>query len=133
MKTLAERQKEFVDFFNEMDSWQDRFNYLIEIGSELPEMLGHLKTLETLIPFCQSRTYFHVSNLNGKIRIEGWSSSSIVSGLIAMLKSVFEGGSTTELEDLTIDLMVETKLVENMTQQRKATLQAMILRIESIC
>lgn len=132
MKTLAERQTEFVEFFNEMDSWQDRFNYLIEIGAELPEIPGHLKTLDTLIPFCQSRTYFHVSTLDGKIRIEGWSNSSIVSGLIAMLKLVFDGGNVTELEDLTIDLMVEAKLVDSMTQQRNATLHAMILKIEAV-
>lgn len=133
MKTLAERQKEFVEFFNEMDSWQDRFNYLIEIGEHLSPMIETHKKADTLISICASRTYFLATENTGRITIEGYSNSAIVSGLIAMLNVIFGEYQVEELQDLTIDFHYTTGLMDNMTEQRKATLEVMIERIKQLC
>lgn len=131
--TLKERQDEFVEMFNSLGSWQERFQYLIEIGSELPEMPEHLKTTTTLIKPCSSRTFFHSSVVEGKIFIQGWSNASIPSGMIMMLANIFQGVQIDELwkakvED-SIDFHIKTDLINNLTGQRRAALEEMINRI----
>jgi cysteine desulfuration protein SufE len=127
--TLEEKQNEFVELFNLLGSWQERFQYLIEIGYELPDMPEHLKTKETLIYPCHSRTYFHVSVWEGIIYIQGWSNATIPSGMIMMLKNIFEGVSLEELRDTDINFHIKTNLIHNITGQRRAALYEMINRI----
>lgn len=133
-ETLAERLAEFVEFFNEMETWQDRFNYLIEIGEHLSPMLGTHKNTDTLISTCNSKTYFEVTKGIGEtIFIMGESNSAIVSGLIGMLSVLFHCQPISQLKDLTIDFHYACGLMDNMTEQRKATLQEMINRITRLC
>ena len=56
--TLTEKQMQFVELFLSMESWNERFQYLIDAGSVLPDMPGHLKCEATRIQSCTSRTYF---------------------------------------------------------------------------
>lgn len=126
---LKQRQYEFVELFNSLGSWQERFQYLIEIGYELPEMPEHLKTPSMLIKSCLSSTFFHVSAPGGKIHIEGWSNAAIPSGLIMMLKNIFEGSTLEEIKETDISFLMQTNLRDNLTGQRKAALDEMINRI----
>ena len=128
-KTLKERQDEFIELFNSLETWQERFQYLIETGYELPEMLEHLKTQSTLIKPCGSRTFFHVSATEGKIHIEGWSNATIPSGMIMMLKNIFDGSTLDEIRNTEIDFHIRTDLRNNLTGQRRASLEEMINRI----
>lgn len=127
--TLEEKQNEFVDLFNMLGSWQERFQYLIEIGYELPEMPEPLKIQSTLIKPCGSRTYFHVSAPEGVIHIEGWSNAVIPSGMIMMLKNIFEGSTPDEVKETEINFHIKTDLRYNITGQRRASLEEMIDRI----
>lgn len=127
--TLEEKQNEFVELFNLLGSWQERFQYLIEIGYELPDMPEHLKTQSTLIKPCGSRTFFYVSVPEGKIHIEGWSNAVIPSGMIMMLKNIFEGATLEELKETEINFHIKTDLRYNITGQRRAALEEMINRI----
>lgn len=124
--TLQERQTEFIELFNSLGSWPDRFQYIIELGYELPDMPEHLKNQSTLIQQCASRTYFQVSAPGGIIHIEGWSNASIPSGIIMMLKNIFEGSTLEELKEVEINFHILTELIDNMTLQRRASLEVMI-------
>jgi len=127
--TLEEKQNEFVELFNLLGSWQERFQYLIEIGYELPEIPEHLKTQSTLIKPCGSRTFFHVTAPEGLIHIEGWSNAVIPSGMIMMLKNIFEGSTPEEVKDTEINFHIKTDLKYNITGQRRDALDEMINRI----
>lgn len=127
--TLQEKQSEFINMFGSLGSWQERFQYLVDTGNELPEMPEHLKTRSTIISPCGSRTYFHVSAPEGKIHIEGWSNASIPSGLIMMLKNIFEGYPPEEVKETEIDFHIKTDLIYNLTGQRRAALDEMINRL----
>lgn len=131
--TLQEKQIEFIELFDQLDSWADKFQYLIEIGNELEDIPGHLKTLENIITHCQARTYFRATNVDGKIHIDGWSNAAVVSGLVAMLKQIFEGCYIQDLQATPIRIHQATDLVDNMTVQRVATLEEMIYRITKLC
>lgn len=123
-------QIEFIELFNSLGSWQDKFQYLIDLGSELPEMPEHLKNRSTLISACNSRTYFRVTTPEGIIHIEGWSNASIPSGMIMILKTIFDGISIKDLP--VIDFHLKTELIDNLTKQRKAALYEMINRVQHL-
>lgn len=127
--TLQERQSEFINMFGLLGSWQEKFQYLIEIGTELPEMPEQLKTRKNLISPCASRTFFHVSAPEGKIHIEGWSNASIPSGIIMMLKNIFEGCTPEDIRETEINFHIKTDLKYNLTVQRRTALDEMIDRI----
>lgn len=127
--TFTEKQTEFVELFNSLESWTDKFQYLIELGNELPEMPEHLKNSTTRITPCNSVTYFYVSLSEGRIHIEGWSNASIPSGIIMLLKNLFDGVILNELKGVEINFHTQTKLIDNLTSQRKIAFQEMLNRI----
>ena len=127
--TLREKQDEFIELFDSLGSWQERFQYLIDLGSQLPDMPEHLKCEATRIQSCTSRTYFRSFWSAGKINIIGWSNASISSGLIAVIKDIFDGCSPEELMATDINFHTETGLFQNLTEQRKAGLLDMVTRL----
>ena len=48
---------ELIDNFSFLDSWEDRYKYLIELGTQLPHISDELKTEEWKVPGCQSQVW----------------------------------------------------------------------------
>ncbi|MCD7898526.1 MAG: SufE family protein [Bacteroides sp.] len=88
-----------MELLNLLESWQERFQYILELGESLPEMPEHLKNKNTLIQSCISKTYFYVSAPEGKIEIQRWSNAAIPSGLIAVFKLLFDGFSLEDVQE----------------------------------
>lgn len=130
--TLQDKQNGFIDMFNSLGSWQERFQYLIDSGSELPEMPEHIKVPATRITSCSSKTFFYPSFHKGVLDIQGWSNSAIPSGLIAIIKEIFAGSTQQELLTIEINFHTETKLLENLTGLRAAGLLEMIERFSRV-
>ena len=55
IKTLKEAEEEVVDSFSMYDEWLDKYEYLIDLGKNLPPYPEELKTEDRLIKGCQSR------------------------------------------------------------------------------
>lgn len=130
--TLQERQSEFIELFNSLGSWTDRFQFLIDIGSGLDGLPEAMKCTLTQVTSCNSQTFFYPSVFEGIVHIQGWSNSSIMSGLIAMLQMIFNGCQVDEIWEAkilnTIDFHIRTGLINNLTEQRKAGLLEMLGR-----
>ncbi len=127
--TLQEKQNEFIEMFDSLGSWQERFQYLIDTGSNLPDMPEHIKVPATRINSCTSKTFFYPSIKEGVIDIQGWSNSAIPSGLISILKNIFEGFTSEDIQTIEINFHIKTKLMENLSGQRRSGLQEMIERL----
>jgi cysteine desulfuration protein SufE len=128
MKSLSERQNRFVRQYGELPDWNSRFQYLIHCGSALdPCCPPHL------IPFrihnCQSRIYFRARIRDGLLRVDGWSSSAVMSGIVAVCMELFNGLPADELDRTPIDFHLRCRLVENMTPMRSDVLREIIHRI----
>ncbi len=128
--TLLERQNDFALYFNELEEWNLKFNYLLELGETLPPMPEHLKTIHTLIHGCTSKTYFVAQFEDGKLKIYGWSNAGIPSGMMEMLRIVFESATPEEIAHANINLPEQIKIYQHLTPTREAALQEMIRRIK---
>jgi len=126
---LSEVQSEFIEIFNSMETWQEKFQFIVDMGGNLPGYPEHLKNPDTKIMSCNSQTYFFAKELTGLVCINGWSNASIPSGLIAVLREIFDGCRIEELKETKIDFHIKTDLINNLTEQRKAGLLEMINKI----
>lgn len=127
--TLQKRQEEFIELFSSLGTWQERFQYLIELGAGLPEMPEHLRIPATQIMSCASRTFFLATISGSQINIQGWSNASIPAGLIAAMHELFDGCPIEDLHKVEINFHLQTGLINNLTEPRKAGLLEMIDRV----
>lgn len=130
---LIDKQLDCIDLFAQLGTWQNRFQYLIEIGETLPEMPEHLKTSGTRIQGCISRTYFYPRVQDGIVRIQGWSNAVIPAGLIALIREVFDGCTVEDLRLLpAITIHTECGLMDHLTGNRAVALVEMIERVRGL-
>lgn len=129
--TLAEKQQEFIDLFNELGEWPNRFTYLMAIGDEMQPMPAHLVMPENKISGCMSNSYFCCTYIDNVAHIYGQSNASIPSGIIAVIHDIFNGCSRDEIRATIINFHTETKLIESLTPARAGALEQMITKILS--
>lgn len=67
--TISEIQAEIIDDFSLFDDWDERFQYLIDLGKTLPLIDEQYKLPENTIKGCQSNVWLHAENEQGN-----WSS-----------------------------------------------------------
>ena len=97
MKSLIELTvADLIDEFEFLDSWEERCEYLIDLGFELPAMPDDEKTSETIVRGCQSLVWLTVHPQQTgdgppRLEIHADSDAMIVKGLIAVLLTVYNG------------------------------------------
>ena len=73
-------QEDIVEEFSVFEDWLDRYNYLIELGNDLPEIDPRYRTNEYLINGCQSKVWLHADLEDGKMVYRADSDAIIVKG-----------------------------------------------------
>ncbi|HRO18435.1 MAG TPA: SufE family protein, partial [Ferruginibacter sp.] len=63
--TINDIQDEIIGEFEMLGEWMDKYEYIIQLGKELPPMQESLKTDDRLIKGCQSRVWFHADFSEG--------------------------------------------------------------------
>lgn len=129
--------QDLVDTFDFLDDWEDRYRHVIEMGKAMAPMDEALKVPATRVEGCASQVWLH-PRIDGQgagaiLRFEGDSDAIIVRGLIAVLKTLYEGHSVKEA--LAIDApaaLHQLGLSEHLSAQRSNGVRAMIERIRLI-
>ena len=129
MKTLKERQDEFVETLSDFEAWNEKFNYFIELSDLLPAACP-----AELFPFriasCQSRTYFRAWIEDGWLRVNGWSNATTQRGIILSMIEMFDRVPASELiPGNDIYFHEKSDLINNLTPLRQEGLKEMINRI----
>ena len=65
--TIAERQEEIISEFQLFDSWLEKYEYIIDLGKELPLIEEEYKTEDNKIKGCQSQVWLRAEMKEGKI------------------------------------------------------------------
>lgn len=96
---------ELVDNFSFLDSWEDRYGYLIELGKALPAMDDADKIPENKVEGCMSQVWLTMRRDGDRLFFRGESDAFIVRGLIAVLQIILSGKTTAEIvaEDVEAD------------------------------
>ena len=128
--TLDEIQKDIVDEFSIFEDWLDRYNYLIELGNDLPEIDPQYKTNEYLINGCQSKVWLHADLADGKLVFSADSDAIIVKGIVALLVKVLNGRTPDEIVENKLFFIDEIGLSQNLSPTRSNGLLAMVKKMK---
>jgi len=129
MSKLKDAQKDLVDEFSIFEDWLDKYNYLIELGNELPPIDAPYKTSEYLISGCQSKVWLHAEMVDGKILFQADSDALIVKGIVALLVNLMNGLTPDEILEDELSFIDEIGLRQNLSPTRSNGLLAMVKKM----
>ena len=124
-------QDDIIASFSMFPEWLDRYQYLIDLGRKLPPLAEGEKTDDKLLSGCQSQVWLHLEGNANEIMIRANSDAAIVSGLIALLISVYSGCSAQQIVDTEPYFIREIGLSEHLSPTRANGLHAMLNAIKS--
>ncbi|TCL09537.1 cysteine desulfuration protein SufE [Shimia isoporae] len=129
----TEAFEEIVEDFEFIEDWEDRYRYVIEQGKDMPALDEALRVPATKVDGCASQVWLHPNIEGGIFSFEGASDAMIVSGLIAVLRKLYNGLPVADV--LHVDARAEMErlgLNEHLSSQRSNGLRAMIERIRLV-
>ena len=123
---------ELIEDFSFFESWEDKYQYLIDMGRNVPPMADDLKIEENKLRGCQSVVYFsHVVNDDDTLTFIANSDAAIVQGLIALMLRVFSGKSPQIILDTDLQFLKEIGLDEHLSPTRKNGLSSLVSSIKN--
>ena len=128
--TINETQDEIIAEFSDFDDWMDRYQIIIDLGSELAPLDEKHKTPSNLIEGCQSRVWLHSSLDNGLMVLHADSDALIVKGIVALLLRVLSGRTPAEVLDSDLYFIDRIGLREHLSPTRANGLLAMVKQIK---
>lgn len=130
MSTLNKIQDEIVEEFAIFTDWLDKYEYLIELGNELPEIDATLKTDDNLINGCQSKVWLNAKYQDGKVWYEADSDAIIVKGIVALMVKALSGQTPDEIVSNELYFIDEIGLKQNLSPTRSNGLLAMVKKMK---
>lgn len=129
---LVAAQEEIVDTFSLLDDWTDRYQYIIDLGKQLPPFPEEYKTEDYRLKGCQSQVWIRTDLVDGLLHIRATSDSAIVSGLIALLLRVYNDRRPGDIIATPPDFIRRIELESHLSPTRSNGLSAMIQQIRQM-
>ena len=134
IQTIQEKQDEIVSEFEMFDDWMAKYEYLIDLGKDLPLIKEELKTDERLIEGCQSRVWLNANCENGKMQFSADSEAIITKGIIGLLIRVLNDEKPETVIKTDLKFISDIGLQEHLSPTRANGLNGMIkkMKIEAL-
>jgi cysteine desulfuration protein SufE len=123
---IADIQKEIIGEFEGLGEWMERYNYLIDLGKNLPMIDQTYRNDEYLIRGCQSRVWLNADLRDGNIFYTADSDAIITKGIAALMIRVFTGHSPDEILAADLGFIDEIGLKEHLSPTRSNGMVSMI-------
>ncbi|KAF2519056.1 SufE family protein [Flavobacterium salilacus subsp. salilacus] len=127
---IKEIQDEIVDEFSMFDDWDERYQYVIDLGKTLPLVEEQYKTDENIIKGCQSKVWLHGEQQGDKVVFTADSDAILTKGIIAILIRVFSNQAPADILEADTAFIDEIGLKEHLSPTRANGLVSMIKQIK---
>lgn len=128
--TINEIQDEIIAEFSDFDDWMDRYQMLIDMGSEQEALEEKYKTEQNLIDGCQSRVWLQADLIDGMVHFRAESDALIVKGIVALLVRVLSDHMPQEILDADLYFIDRIGLHEHLSPTRSNGLSAMLKQMK---
>jgi cysteine desulfuration protein SufE len=128
--TIQAIEEEIVEEFSLFDNWEDKYEYLIEMGKKLPKLDDAHKKEENKIRGCQSTVWMVSAYKDGRIFYKADSDAMIVKGLISMLIRVFSGQKPADIVAADMKFIDAIGMSTHLAQTRSNGLRSMIKQMK---
>ena len=130
MKSIDIIQNEIIDDFNMFDDWMQKYEYLIELGKDLPLLNISYKIEDNLIKGCQSQVWLHAEKKNDTIIFTADSDAIMTKGIIALLIGVLSHHSPQEIAESKLNFIAEIGITDQLSPTRANGLVSMIKQMK---
>ena len=119
-------EEEIVEEFGLFDGWDDKYEYIIDMGKKLPPLDPKYKVDENKVKGCQSTVWLGAEYENGKVEYKADSDAVIVKGLISMLIRVLSNQKPDDIINAKLDFINRIGMTGHLAQTRSNGLLAMV-------
>jgi cysteine desulfuration protein SufE len=130
-KKIEDIEKEIAEEFSLFDSWDDKYEYIIDLGKKLPPLEAKYKIDENRVRGCQSTVWLVADYKDGKIFYKAESDAVIVKGLISMLIRVLSGQTPDDIIQAKLNFIREIGMTTHLAQTRSNGLLAMVKQMKN--
>ena len=130
MMSIKEKQQELIDDFTFLSDWEQKYEYIIDLGKELKGLPEEKKKEDILIKGCQSQVWLDAELRDGKIFFLADSDGILAKGIISLLVGVYSGHTAEEILDSDFDFISKIGLQEFLSPSRANGLASMIKQIK---
>jgi cysteine desulfuration protein SufE len=128
--SAAQAQQDIAEEFAFFGDWTERYQYLIDLGRQLPPFPDACKIEEYRVHGCQSMVWLVPSGDASRMHFEASSDSAIVSGLIALVLRVYSDRSAQEIVATEPQFVATIGLAKHLSPTRSNGLAAMLARLK---
>ena len=128
--TINEIQDEIIEEFSDFEDWMDKYQLLIDLGSDQPPLEEKYKNEQNLIDGCQSRVWLQADMIDSKLHFQAESDALIVKGIVALLIRVLGDHTPQEILDTDLYFIERIGLSEHLSPTRSNGLLAMIKQMK---
>lgn len=130
MNSIDTKQQEIIDEFSIYTDWMEKYEYIIELGKDLPLIDTSKKTEDRLIEGCQSQVWVDSELNDGKLFFTADSDAIITKGIIALLIRVLDGQEPALIAKTDLHFIQEIGLQEHLSPTRANGLLSMVKRLK---
>lgn len=130
--TIEIRQQEIISEFQMFGDWMQKYEYIIELGNELPLLPAHQKTDDLLIKGCQSKVWLAAELTDHqRLRFSADSDAIITKGLVALIVRVFDNETPSDILHADLHFVKTIGLQEHLSPTRSNGLAGMVQQIKN--
>jgi len=129
-RNILEIENELVSSFSFLDTWEERYEYIIELGKKLPALEEEFKTEDKKIKGCQSTVWLVASYSEGRVFFKADSDAVIVKGLVSLLIEVLSGQVPDDIINARLDFIDKIGMHAHLAQTRSNGLRAMVAQMK---
>jgi cysteine desulfuration protein SufE len=128
--TIEQKQQEIIEDFDIYDDWMNKYEYIIELGKDLPMIDPAKKTEDRLIPGCQSRVWLDAEVVDGKMQFTADSDAIITKGIIGLLIRVLNNEAPADVATSDLHFIKDIGLQEHLSPTRANGLLSMVNKLK---
>ena len=128
--SIKEKQQELIDDFAFLSDWEQKYEYIIDLGKGLKGLPEEKKKEDILIKGCQSQVWLDAELRDGKIFFLADSDGILPKGIISLLVGVYSGHTAEEILAADFDFISKIGLQEFLSPSRANGLASMIKQIK---
>ena len=129
--TIEERQQEVIEEFEGFDDWMDKYQYLIDLGSDQQPLPSEYKTESNLIDGCQSRVWLQADlTPEGTVHFQAESDALIVKGIVTLLIRVLDQQTPDAILSADLHFIADIGLKEHLSPTRSNGLLSMMKQMK---
>ena len=127
---LNDIQNNIIDDFSAFDDWMDKYNYIIELGKDLPVIDPRHKVRDFLIEGCQSKVWLYPEYNGEVINFSADSDAIITRGIVSLLIKVLSGRTPDEILNSDLYFIDRIGLRQNLSPTRSNGLLSMVKQMK---